>query len=138
MVPEIDPDYYELELLSNGKGDSDPIMLYLDDLKELPTHEVTTTIACGGNRRSGMLDAFPKLVHGLRWTTGAIGNAVYKGAPVRDLLLNTMGQKEEDLVGKGLHLIVISYDTDFQAKPYEVSIPIEAALDPANEITLAY
>ena len=63
---------------------------------------------------------------------------MYKGVTVRELLLQTMGQKEEDLVGKGLHLIAISYDADFQGKCYEVSIPIEAALDPINEVTLAY
>jgi len=43
-----------------------------------------------------------------------------------------MGQKEEDLIGKGLHLVTVGYDADFQGKHYEVSVPIEVALDPKN------
>ena len=49
-----------------------------------------------------------------------------------------MGQKEEDLVGKDLHLVSVGYDADFQGKHYEVSVPIENALDPKNEMILAY
>ena len=50
---------------------------------------------------------------GIKWTNGAIGNSVYKGVLVRDILLCTMGLKETDLVDKGLHLVAISYDADF-------------------------
>ena len=49
-----------------------------------------------------------------------------------------MGFKEEDLVGKGKHLVAVSLDADFQGKKYEVSIPIERALDPRNEVMLSY
>ena len=51
MIPEIEAEYYELELLSNGKGDKNPITLSLEDLKKLPTHEVMATIACAGSKR---------------------------------------------------------------------------------------
>jgi sulfite oxidase len=37
-----------------------------------------------------------------------------------------------------LHLVTVSLDADFQGKHFEVSIPIERALDPRNEIILAY
>lgn len=49
-----------------------------------------------------------------------------------------MGYKEEDIVGKGLHLVTVGLDADFQGKHYEVSVPIEVALDPHNEVTLCY
>ena len=55
---------------------------------------------------------FPN-VKGLKWTNGAIGNGLYKGVLVRDLLLTSLGLKESDLLGKGLHLVAISYDQDF-------------------------
>ena len=113
LVPEIDPEHYELELLAGGKADEDPIILTLDELKSIkPSHTVMATIACAGSRRTEMQAEFPT-VKGLKWTTGALGNANYRGVQVRDLLLQTMGKKEEDLVGKGLHLIAISYDADF-------------------------
>ena len=35
LIPEIDAEYYELELLSGGKGDANPITLTLDDLKNI-------------------------------------------------------------------------------------------------------
>ena len=70
------------------------------------------TIACGGSKRFSLKNAFPS-IKGLPWTTGALGNALYKGVRVRDLLLLTMKLKEEDLVGKGLHLVAIGYDADF-------------------------
>lgn len=81
-------------------------------------------MACAGNKRRYVQTEFPT-IKGLKWTIGAVGNAVYKGVLVRDLILKTMGKKEEDLVGKGLHLIAVGYDADFQGKNYEVSIPIE-------------
>ena len=113
LIPEIDPEHYELELLRGGKDDEDPIILTLDELRSItPAHTLMATIACAGSRRTELQAAYPT-VKGLKWTTGAIGNATYTGVLVRDLLLQKMGQKEEDLIGKGLHLIAISYDADF-------------------------
>ena len=74
----------------------------------------------------------------MKWTNGAVANSAYTGVPIRHILLNVMGKKEEDLLDKGLHLIAIAYDADFQGKHYEVSIPMEAALNPKNEVILAY
>lgn len=103
----------------------------------MPTHEVTAAVVCAGSKRTQIQKAFPT-IKGLKWTNGAVSNCVYKGVPIRHIILDVMGQKEEDLVGKGLHLVTVGYDADFQGKHYEVSVPIEIALDPKNEITLAY
>jgi hypothetical protein len=35
------------------------------------------------------------------------------GVPIRHIILDVMGLKEEDLVGKGKHLVAVSYDADF-------------------------
>jgi DMSO/TMAO reductase YedYZ molybdopterin-dependent catalytic subunit len=137
LIPEIDLDYYELELLSDGKKDPNPIVLSFSDLRKMKSIDVTATIACAGNKRKSLAAEYPN-IKGLKWTIGAVGNSVYRGVPIRDVLLDVMGKKEEDLIGKGLHLITIAYDADFQGKHYEVSIPIEEALDPRNEVILAY
>ena len=137
LVPEIDIEDYELELLANGKTDENPVTLGIEDLKKMPSHSVTATIACGGNKRKQVAEKYP-IIKGLKWTNGAVGNATYKGVLMRYILLDVMGQKEEDLLGKNLHLIAVGYDADFQGKHYEVSIPIDEALNPRNEITLAY
>lgn len=39
-----------------------------------------------------------------------------------------MGLREEELAGK--HLVAVGADADFQGKHFEVSIPMEIALDP--------
>ena len=74
----------------------------------------------------------------MSWTNGAIGNNVYKGVLLRHILLDVMGLEEALLVGKGLHVVFVGGDNDDSGKNYEVSIPVENALDPKNEITLAY
>ena len=75
-------------------------------------------------------------VKGLSWNIGAVSNQKFTGVPIRHILLNVMGLKEENLIGK--HLVAVSLDADFQGKHFEVSIPMERALDPRNEIILAY
>ncbi len=92
-------------------------------------------IACAGNKRRYLQEVFPE-VKGLKWTNGAIGNSKYRGVSMRYILLEKMGLSEENLKGK--HLIAFSYDADFQGKHYEVSVPCEYALDPLNEVMLAY
>ena len=136
MIPEIELEDYEL-YLQMGKDDKNPQVLSYADLRKQGDATLTATMACAGNKRSYVQKEFPT-IKGLKWTIGALGNSVYKGVHVRDLILKTMGKKEEDLVGKGLHLIAVGYDADFQGKNYEVSIPIEKALDPKNEVLLAY
>ena len=55
LIPEIDPEYYELELLSGGKDDENPKVLTLDELKSIePTHTVMATIACAGSKRTAV------------------------------------------------------------------------------------
>jgi len=106
-----------------------------DDLKKMPSHTVAYCMSCAGNKRKYLKKEF-KEVKGLNWSMGAISNASYTGVPIRHILLEVMGLKEEDLKGK--HLVAVSLDADFQGKAFEVSIPMERALDPVNEITLAY
>ena len=137
LIPEIEIEEYELELMAGGKDDEDPIVLGFEDLKKLPTQEVMAAVVCAGSKRKQIQTAFPT-VKGLKWTNGAASNIIYKGVPLRYVILEVMGQKEEDLVGKDLHLVSVGYDADFQGKHYEVSVPIEQALDPKNEMILAY
>ncbi len=94
-------------------------------------------VVCAGSKRKAIQTKFPT-VKGLKWTNGAIGNTMYTGVLMRHVLLDVMGLKEEEIKGKDLQLIGIAYDADFQGKNYEVSIPLDIALDPANEVMIAY
>ena len=91
-------------------------------------------MSCAGNRRRGMKEV-SKDVQGNDWYVAAIGNAVFTGVRVSELL-QELGFKLEDLKDK--HLIAESMDADIQGKCFEVSIPMSMVIDPRNEIILAY
>ncbi len=66
----------------------------MDQLKTVYTpHSVTASLQCSGNRRSEMNRVKP--VKGLEWAQGAMGNAVWKGVRLRDVLLD-LGVKDSD------------------------------------------
>lgn len=81
-VPEVDPDDYELEIEIEGTERTKT--LRLADIKALPKVDVTATIMCGGNRRSEMTEV--KAVKGLSWSSAAVGNAVWSGPRLCDVL----------------------------------------------------
>ena len=51
LIPEIEIEEYELELMAGGKDDEDPIVLGFEDLKKLPTQEVMAAVVCAGSKR---------------------------------------------------------------------------------------
>ena len=77
----------------------------------MPRHEVDVCLSCAGNKRKFLQQVHD--VKGLSWTVGAISNQRYAGVLVRHILLDVMGLKESDLVGKGKHLVGVSLDADF-------------------------
>lgn len=81
-VPEVDTDSYELEIEIEGSDKTK--VLRLADIKALPKVDVTATIMCGGNRRSEMTAV--KAVKGLSWSSAAVGNAVWSGPRLSDVL----------------------------------------------------
>lgn len=130
-VPHISAESYVLEISGEGM---DPVKLSLEDLKsKFPKHTVTVTIQCAGNRRMDLADTKP--VKGIPWTGGAIGNAQWSGAYLRDVLIFA-GVKEESDVQ---HLHIEGLDTNpITGEHYGASIPIEKAMDPRGDCILAY
>ena len=133
LIPEIELEEYELELCAKGRDEEDPVTLSFEDLKNMPQHTLVSYISCAGNKRIYLQNVHPG-IKGLHWTTGGIGNAKFRGVPIRYILLEKMGFTEEQLKDK--HLIAFGYDADFQGKHYEVSIPMAYALEPKNEVML--
>lgn len=56
--------------------------LALADLKKLPQHEVAATLECAGNGRAFYRPRVP----GIQWSRGAVGNAVWRGPRLSDVL----------------------------------------------------
>lgn len=101
LIPEIDIEDYELLLMAGGKEDENPKTLVFDDLLKMPTQDVMAAMVCAGSKRRAIQEKFPT-VKGLKWTNGAIGNCIYTGVPLRHILLEVMGLKEDEISGKNL------------------------------------
>jgi DMSO/TMAO reductase YedYZ molybdopterin-dependent catalytic subunit len=112
LIPQIDPEDYELLLMPNGCVDDEEaaFTLSIQDIKAMPQSTLVSYISCAGNKRIYLQNKYPN-IKGLKWTQGAIGNAKFKGVSMRYILLEKMGLKEADLAGK--HLIAYAYDADF-------------------------
>jgi sulfite oxidase len=126
-VPQVDGDAYRLALDGAVKR---RLTLSCDELRErFPRASVTATLCCAGNRRSE-LDTFPDAVP---WGPGAIGNAVWSGARLCDLLLAAEVEPEGRHVAfRGLDEV----DARGSVERFGGSIPIEKAIAP--EVLLAY
>ncbi len=59
-----------------------PLLLTFDDLQRLPKVETADTLECSGNSRS----LLSKKAHGNPWTIGGVGNAIWGGIRLKDLL----------------------------------------------------
>lgn len=104
-VPEIDPEDYELEIEIEGTDEIKT--LTLKDIYALPKYNVTAAIMCGGNRRSEMTSV--KAVKGLSWGAAAVGNAVWSGPKLCDIL-KEMGIESDEV--RHVHVRIIIYNNE--------------------------
>ena len=91
LLSEKDAENYELEvdlrLINEGAT-----KVTLDQIESLPKVDVTTTLQCSGNRRSGFNDL--RRTSGTPWDQGAISTAKWSGARLVDVLM--LASKDAD------------------------------------------
>jgi sulfite oxidase len=118
--------------LSVGGRVSNPLDLSMADLRErFPRRSVMAVLQCAGNRRGDLQQVRP--VSGDPWNAGAIGNALWTGIALTDVL-RAAGIPDDP----GLHVVLTASEdceVDDERFRYEVSIPIGKALSP--EVLLA-
>jgi len=129
-IPDINKETFRLVV--NGMVEKE-LELSLDKImNEFPKHSVMATLQCAGNRRDQLIAVAP--VPGeVPWQSGAIGNARWAGAPLKDVLL-AAGVKQEALYVEFMgaeEVIRHGENVGFGA-----SIPIDKAL--SNDVLLAY
>lgn len=131
-VPRVDPKTYRLKIEGLPGG---TVSLSLNDLKSnFPKHTVMATLQCAGNRRSEMNKV--KQVKGLNWGIGAISNATWSGAYLRDVLYHYGFGPE--VAAKARHVQFEGLDVDVTATAYGASIPINKAISKEGDVLLAY
>jgi DMSO/TMAO reductase YedYZ molybdopterin-dependent catalytic subunit len=111
-----------------GDAAEQEVKLSLAGLKALPATEITAICQCAGNRRG----LFTPHVPGVEWGIGAMGNAVWRGVRLKDVLAKA-GVKPGavEVTVRGADSAVV------EATPvFKKSIPLDRAMD--DTVLLAY
>ena len=119
-IPQVDAAQWRLSI--GGESAATPLELSLDQLKrDYATAEVIAVCQCSGNRRG----LFEPHVAGVEWGVGAMGNARWKGARLKDVLAKA-GLKSDavEIVFDGADASLLQGTPDFQK-----SIPVWKAID---------
>lgn len=129
-VPRIDPSLHQITI-DLGDG-SDEKTYTLSDLRtKFPQHTITGVLQCSGNRRKHMCEGSGRDALGLKWGTGAISNAKWRGPLLRDILRDAGLDLEEAATGELRHAQFMGEDA------YGASIPLDKAIDPRGDVLLA-
>jgi DMSO/TMAO reductase YedYZ molybdopterin-dependent catalytic subunit len=120
VIPEVSADAWRLRIA--GESARTPIELSLAELRKFPAAEVVAVNMCAGNRRGLSQPHVP----GVEWGNGAIGNARWRGARLKDVL-NRAGIKQDavEIAFHGEDHGVIP-----QTPQFIKSLPMWKALDP--------
>ncbi|CAN6446888.1 unnamed protein product [Victoria cruziana] len=109
------------------------------EIRSLPKCNVTATLQCAGNRRTAMSKV--KTVKGVGWDVCALGNAIWGGARLSDVLeLIGIPKLTEVTSLGGKHVEFVSVDKCKEEKggPYKASIPVGQTTNPLADVLLAY
>ncbi|KAL7552554.1 hypothetical protein ACHAWF_015798 [Thalassiosira exigua] len=121
--------------------------LGMDDLASMPARELPVTLVCAGNRRKEQ--NMIRQTIGFNWGAGGVSTNVWKGVPLRDLLL-AAGVDERDMAGKHVEFVGVEDLPNkvgpgpFKDEPwgklvkYGTSIPLARAMNPAYDVLVAY
>ncbi|XP_023522051.1 sulfite oxidase-like [Cucurbita pepo subsp. pepo] len=116
-----------------------PKELFMKDIRMLPKYNVTVTLQCAGNRRTAMSKT--RTVKGVGWDVSALGNAVWGGAKLADVLeLVGIPKFSYSTQKGGKHVEFVSIDRckEENGGPYKASIPLGQASNPEADVLLAY
>ena len=124
--------YWDTHVLDVCDG---ALKLSMDELAErFDAINIPVALACDGNRR-GELNLLKK-GKGFSWGSCAVSNAYWKGALLLDVL-EAAGVQSEEWNGKRKWVNFEGADEPSEGK-YATSIPLDYALDRANDVMLAY
>jgi len=151
-VPECARNEAIWELEVSGTGVSKPQTFKLEDLKRLfKKEEVVNCFQCAGNRREDFHgnetadNEKTQIFISPHWVVGAIGNANWGGASMRDILaycgvdVDSMALGKVDPFTLGMkHVVFEGYDQTETGITYGVSVPIDKVLDPFGSCLVAY
>jgi len=121
--------------------------LSMDEIAAMEPRELPVTLVCAGNRRKEQ--NMIRQTIGFNWGPSGVSTNVWKGVPLRDLLLRA-GVSEKGMAGK--HVEFIGHEDlpnkvgpgPFKEEPwgklvkYGTSVPLARAMNAAYDILIAY
>src|SRR5438128_2731025 len=130
VVPHIHARSYRLTVTGQAQT---PLELSLDDLRtHFPASTVMATLECAGHRRDELAAVGP-IPGEIMWGAETIGNAVWRGVALREVLL-AAGVRPEVC-----HVAFVGLDTIHKGRehfPFGGSIPLAKAM--SSDVLLAY
>jgi nitrate reductase (NAD(P)H) len=123
-----------------------PLTLTMDQLVAMEPRELPVTLVCAGNRRKEQNSIRQTI--GFNWGPSGVGTNVYKGALLRDILLQA-GVSDKNMAGKHVEFIGVE-DLPNKIGPgpfpekwgklvkYGTSVPLARAMNPAYDIIISY
>jgi len=120
VIPQVETASWQLQI--GGPSAQSPLSLSLRELKSsFPHVSLAAVNQCSGNRRG----LFSPRVPGVQWASGAIGNALWTGVRLRDVLRKAgVAASAIEVVFNGADTPVLPGTPDFLK-----SLPIDRALD---------
>ncbi|CAG8603506.1 3283_t:CDS:2 [Scutellospora calospora] len=112
---------------------SKPLTLSMDNIESLPYKEFPVTLCCAGNRRKEQ--NMIKQTKGFNWGAAATSCAIWKGVPLSHIL--KLAGVEDGTHNKPRYVCFAGCDK-LPNGYYGTSIPLEWAMNDANDVILAY
>lgn len=132
-MPHLLWEWHKLQVY--GLDPDQRLELTMDELvQDFETINIPVTLACDGNRRKEL--NMIKRSKGFNWGSGAVSCAYWKGPLLRDVLV-AAGIPEKKEGGRRLWVNFEGADEPSEGR-YSTSIPFEYAMDPLNDVILAY
>ena len=113
-----------------GDGVANPLELSYDDIRALPARSLTCYLECAGNHRSMFELLQGRETLGTQWGTGAVGNAEWTGAALRDVLLAA------GITAEAVSVLLVGLDSEAPEGGFRRVLPVRKALHP--DTLLAY
>jgi nitrate reductase (NAD(P)H) len=144
--PKLSWDTHTLVLGGSGVR-SGGMEFTMDEIAQMKPREFPVTLVCAGNRRKEQ--NMIRQTIGFNWGPAGVGTNVYKGVPLRDLLLR-VGVVAENIQDWHVEFVGVE-DLPNKVGPgpfpeeqwgklvkYGTSIPLAKAMNPANDVLIAY
>eukprot|EP00547_Thalassionema_nitzschioides_P003977 CAMPEP_0194202222 /NCGR_PEP_ID=MMETSP0156-20130528/2296_1 /TAXON_ID=33649 /ORGANISM="Thalassionema nitzschioides, Strain L26-B" /LENGTH=867 /DNA_ID=CAMNT_0038927653 /DNA_START=77 /DNA_END=2680 /DNA_ORIENTATION=- len=137
----------EHKISIGGPCVSSPYKISMDELAAMEPRELPVTLVCAGNRRKEQ--NMIRQTIGFNWGPSGCSTNVWKGVPLRDLLLKA-GVSEKNMRGKHVEFVGVEDLPNkvgpgpFKGEPwgklvkYGTSVPLARAMNPAYDIIVAY